>query len=92
MFTREQYPQRFLDLGLSESQIEGLRAVLDEMMTYASQMANTCEQELLKSRGPTNHTHKLERDRTYYEGKADGFNAFDRFLRGDLDAHDEFDD
>ena len=32
------------------------------------------------------------RNSDYWDGKTDGINAVDRFLRGDMDAHDEFED
>jgi hypothetical protein len=78
MFTRDEYPQRLAECNLTLGQVEKLRAVLDEMMTMARRIANTPGLD--------------GRIEYYYNGKADGINAFDRFLRGNMQAHDEFDD
>ena len=67
MFTREEYPSRLREIGLTERQIEMLRAVIHEMQIRNGQFLND-----------------------YWFGKIDGLNAVDRFLRGDMDAHDEF--
>lgn len=80
MFTREQYPKILSDLNLSSKQKAGLRSVLEQMMTYAKRTAEKADNVGDDS------------DNQYYCGKVDGLNAIDRFLRGDMDAHDEFED
>lgn len=79
MFKRSEYKQRLAEIGLTKAQTKKLRAVLEEMMTSASRTA-----------------HKAEfagSDQSYYfHGKADGINAVYRFLSGDMDAHDEFEE
>lgn len=80
MFTREEYPQRLADIGLTKEQIDKLNAVLEEMMAVPSRTANKLDGEAYP---------RLQR---YFYGKADGINAVYRFLNGDMDAHDEFED
>lgn len=77
MFTRKEYPNRLESLNLSKEQVQGLRAILVEMAAYAARIAN-------------NASDNVRAD--YFYGKSDGINAVDRFLRGDMDAHDEFED
>ncbi len=76
MFKRSEYHTRLAEIGLEKAQVEKLRRVLDDMMGYAARLSNT--------------PNAAERISAYYDGKADGINAVDRFLRGDMDAHDEF--
>ncbi len=89
MFKREEYQERLKEIGLTSEQIEKLRDVLEEMMNHASRTAN-------KIAYPGGKTVELSRQEslfvTLYEGKAAGINAVYRFLSGDMDAHDEFDD
>lgn len=84
MFKRSEYAKRLADVGLTKEQTTKLRDVLEEMMTYASRMSNKAHANPF-----TDQADYVER---YYSGKADGINAVDRFLRGDMDAHDEFED
>lgn len=76
MFTRKRYKEVLKNINLSKEQTTLLRDVLEEMMAYAQRLANV----------PNVH----ERTSAYYDGKTDGINAVDRFLRGDMDCHDEF--
>ncbi len=76
MFKREEYKQRLAEIGLTKTQTKKLRLVLEEMMTSARGRANRVTSGLVMY--------------SYFDGKADGINAVDRFIRGDLDAHDEF--
>ncbi len=78
MFTRNEYETKLAEICLSKEQVKKLRDVLDEMMAYASRLSNT------------QGAH--ERTVAYYDGKVGGINAVDRFLRGDMDAHDEFEE
>lgn len=87
MFKREEYPQRLAEIGLTEEQTKKLRAVLDEMMTYAARQGNNVK---YTDRGLRKLTPQDERFVQYCEGKSAGINSVDRFLRGDMDAHDEF--
>ncbi len=82
MFKREEYKARLADVGLTKEQTSKLRAVLEEMMAKASRTANAYHSP----------THSEQQTIAYFQGKADGINAVDRFVRGDMDAHDEFED
>ncbi len=102
VFTRKEYKQRLGDIGLTKEQTEKLRTVLEEMMTLAARTGNGVyweehedENGKREKRQRSLRLHPLteaeERLHSYFEGKTDGLNAVDRFLRGDMDAHDEFD-
>jgi len=82
MFTRKEYPARLKAIGLSTEQVKLLRDVLEEMMTLASRQANKVKY--------SSDSVGADRFVTFMEGKSIGINAVDRFLRGDMDAHDEF--
>ena len=89
MFKRDEYPQRLAEIGLTKDQTKKLRAVLEEMMTYAARKGNNVK---YTDRGRRKLTDQEDRFVQYCEGRSDGINSVDRFLRGDMDAHDEFPD
>ena len=90
MFKRSEYQQRLADIGLTEVQTEKLRAVLEEMMTPAARKANQLKEYVRKCAEHPFLGDREDQLSHYYQGKTDGINAVDRFLRGDMDAHDEF--
>ncbi len=82
MFTREEYPKRLQEIGLTKEQTEKLQLVLEEMMMSAARNGNRVKYST-SSNGPFV---------SYMEGKSAGINAVYRFLGGEMDAHDEFED
>lgn len=77
---RSQYPQNLRSISLSREQIAMLRDVISDLSTYAQKLSNIAE------------SYNRQDVSSYYAGKADGLNALDRFLRGDMLDHDEFED
>lgn len=92
MFKRSEYQKRFNDIGLTVKQTDLLRDVLEEMMVRAGRKANELDAYVRKCVDHPFLGDLEDQQVHYYRGKADGINAIDRFIRGDMDAHDEFDE
>jgi hypothetical protein len=89
MFKRNEYAVLLEDIGLSNKQTSKLRNVLAMMMNHANRTAD-------KVAYPEGKGRELTRQEAlfvaHYEGKASGIDAIDRFLRGDMNAHDELEE
>lgn len=92
MFTAEEYPARLAAIGLSKKQSMLLRAVLEEMLVPPHRRANRISEDIRLYHDDSVVIEELKQRVHYYEGKADGINAVDRFLRGEMNCRDEFED
>lgn len=72
---RSEYKKILKEIGLSKEQTEKIRAVIEDLMTRAERQSNDSEGYSW----------------WFFGGKTSGLNTMDRFFRGDMDCHDEFD-
>lgn len=76
MFKRTEYPNVLKSIKLTEEQTAKILDIIEQMLDRANRQVQTSGLDA----------------RNYFRAKIDGLNAIHRFFRGDMNAHDEFEE